>query len=234
MEDKITVLFTITPYSKKPLLEKIFTQNNLPLNLIFHGEGTATSDLMEMFGLEETKRLVSVSFVRQKTIHEIYGILNRKLNLDKKGSGIGFTLPISCISGFLPSMIKEYEGSKEQESEGQFMTNAYELIVTIVSNGYYDRVMDAAKSVGAKGGTVIHAKGLGASEVVKFLGITIQPEKDLVLILTDKSKKSLMMEKIAEQAGICTEGKGISFAVPITSVLGLTVEDSFLEMNGAK
>ena len=107
MEDKITVLFTITPYSKKPLLEKIFTQNNLPLNLIFHGEGTATSDLMEMFGLEETKRLVSVSFVRQKTIHEIYGILNRKLNLDKKGSGIGFTLPISCISGFLPSMIKE-------------------------------------------------------------------------------------------------------------------------------
>lgn len=234
MEDKITVLFTITPYSKKPLLEKIFTQNNLPLNLIFHGEGTATSDLMEMFGLEETKRLVSISFIREKRIPSIYGILENKLGLNKEASGIGFTLPVSSISGFLPNVINKYEGSKEQESEEQFMTNAYELIVTIVSNGYYDRVMDAAKSVGAKGGTVIHAKGLGSSEMVKFLGITIQPEKDLVLILTDKSKKSLMMEKIAEQAGICTEGKGISFSVPITSVLGLTVEDSFLEMNGAK
>ena len=234
MEDKITVLFTIIPYSKKLLLENIFKQNNLPLNLVFHGEGTATSDLMDMFGIEETKRLVSISFIREKRIPSIYGILENKLGLNKEASGIGFTLPVSSISGFLPNVINKYEGSKEQESEEQFMTNAYELIVTIVSNGYYDRVMDAAKSVGAKGGTVIHAKGLGASDVVKFLGITIQPEKDLVLILTDKDKKSLMMEKIAEQAGICTEGKGISFAVPITSVLGLTVEDSFLEMNGAK
>lgn len=234
MEDKITVLFTIIPYSKKLLLENIFKQNNLPLNLVFHGEGTATSDLMDMFGIEETKRLVSISFIREKRIPSIYGILENKLGLNKEASGIGFTLPVSSISGFLPNVINKYEGSKEQESEEQFMTNAYELIVTIVSNGYYDRVMDAAKSVGAKGGTVIHAKGLGSSEMVKFLGITIQPEKDLVLILTDKSKKSLMMEKIAEQAGICTEGKGISFSVPITSVLGLTVEDSFLEMNGAK
>ncbi len=234
MEDKITVLFTIIPYSKKLLLENIFKQNNLPLNLVFHGEGTATSDLMDMFGIEETKRLVSISFIREKRIPSIYGILENKLGLNKEASGIGFTLPVSSISGFLPNVINKYEGSKEQESEEQFMTNAYELIVTIVSNGYYDRVMDAAKSVGAKGGTVIHAKGLGSSEMVKFLGITIQPEKDLVLILTDKSKKTLMMEKIAEQAGICTEGKGISFSVPITSVLGLTVEDSFLEMNGAK
>ena len=91
MEDKITVLFTIIPYSKKLLLENIFKQNNLPLNLVFHGEGTATSDLMDMFGIEETKRLVSISFIREKRIPSIYGILENKLGLNKEASGIGFT-----------------------------------------------------------------------------------------------------------------------------------------------
>lgn len=226
---KITVLFTIIPYHHKELLEKIFDQYRLPLNLLFHGEGTATSELMEMFGLEDTKKLVAISFVRERRIAPLYELLQDKLRLDQSGTGIAFTLPLSSISGYLPTILSECENLNQETKEEPFMTNAYELIVTIVSNGYYDQVMEAAKAVGAKGGTVIHAKGLGSSEVVKFLGITIQPEKDVVLILADKDKRNAMMEKISEKAGLNTPGKGISFSVPITSALGLTVDFSEME-----
>ena len=58
-----------------------------------------------------------------------------------------------------------------------------ELILTIVDNGHFNQVMEAAKSAGATGGTLIHARGLGTEEAIKYLGITITPEKDIVMIV---------------------------------------------------
>ena len=52
----------------------------------------------------------------------------------------------------------------------------HELIISIFNRGYSDTVMDAAKKAGARGGTVLNARGTGSHEVEKFFGITIQPE----------------------------------------------------------
>ena len=93
----------------------------------------------------------------------------------------------------------------------------YHLILTIVNTGYFDQVMEAAKAAGATGGTVIHARGLGSEEAVKYLGITIQPEKDVVLILTEQEKRHAIMENITREAGLNTKGKGICFSLPVNS-----------------
>jgi nitrogen regulatory protein PII len=97
----------------------------------------------------------------------------------------------------------------------------YHLIITIVNSGYFDQVMEAAKGAGATGGTVVHARGLGSKEAMKYLGITIQPEKDLVLILTPKDKKLAIMESIMHEVGINTPGMGICFSMPVDSTLGI-------------
>ena len=65
----------------------------------------------------------------------------------------------------------------------------YELIVTIVNRGFNDVVMDAARQVGARGGTIINARGAGAHEAEKLFGIPIQPEKEIVLILVRHNGK---------------------------------------------
>ena len=60
-----------------------------------------------------------------------------------------------------------------------------------------------------------------AREIAKILGITIEPEKDVVLILTEKDSKKEVMQEISDSVGLATEGRGICFSLPVDNVVGL-------------
>jgi len=98
----------------------------------------------------------------------------------------------------------------------------FELIVTITDRGYSDVVMDAARSAGAKGGTVIHGRGTGNEKVEKFFGITIQPEKEIIFILTPVKYKKQIMKAINEKTGLREKIQGICFSLPVDETIGLT------------
>lgn len=97
-----------------------------------------------------------------------------------------------------------------------------DLVIVIVNRGYNELVMDAAKENGAKGGTVLHARGMGIHEAEKFFGISITPEKDVVLILVESRYKQEIMKAICKKAGLNTPGHGLSFSVPVEDVVGVT------------
>ena len=61
------------------------------------------------------------------------------------------------------------------------MKYQHEAIFCIVNSGYSDVVMEAAKKLGARGGTVINARGTAPKDAESFFGITIQPEKEIVI-----------------------------------------------------
>ena len=105
--------------------------------------------------------------------------------------------------------------------ENNYMSQVFELIVSIVNRGYSDTVMEAARHAGASGGTVLHARGTGTHEVEKFFGITIQPEKEILLIVSKKEARNDIMRAIVKAAGLNTEGSGISFSLPVSDVLGI-------------
>lgn len=98
----------------------------------------------------------------------------------------------------------------------------YELVVCIVNTGYSDVVMDAAKEVGARGGTVIHAKGTANKEAEQFFKITIQPDKEMVMILVPEEIKDNVLHAVYKSAGLKTEGQGIAFSMAVDHVVGLT------------
>ena len=98
----------------------------------------------------------------------------------------------------------------------------HELIVAIITKCCFAEVKAAANSAGARGGTLIHALGMGGEEAQKFLGISIQPEKDIILIVVRREEKNKVMKAIAEAAGINTQGKGIIFSLPVDSAIGLS------------
>lgn len=106
----------------------------------------------------------------------------------------------------------------------------HEVIFCIVNAGFSDLVMDAAKKFGARGGTVIHARGTANSEAEKLFGITVQPEKEVVMILVPNDIKDDILHALYKEAGLETEGQGIAFALPVNSVVGL----SKAEMKEAK
>ena len=90
-----------------------------------------------------------------------------------------------------------------------------ELIVCIINNGFSDLVMEAAKRSGAKGGTTFHARGTGNLDIEKFFGITISPEKEVVLIVVEKDIKDEVVTAIYKDAGLNTKGQCIVFTLPV-------------------
>ena len=102
------------------------------------------------------------------------------------------------------------------------MENKYEVIIAIVNAGFSDDVMSAARDCGAKGGTVINARGTAREEAEKAYGIVIQPDKEMVLILVDKDVKEPILHAIYKRVGLNTPGQGIAFSLPVEDVMGLT------------
>ena len=98
----------------------------------------------------------------------------------------------------------------------------HEAIFCIVNSGYSDVVMDAAKKLGARGGTVINARGTANKEAEAFFHITIQPEKEIVMILVPSEIKDDVLHALYNEVGLDSAGQGIAFSVPVDSVVGLT------------
>lgn len=99
---------------------------------------------------------------------------------------------------------------------------AHEVIFCIVNIGYSEAVMDAAKKGGARGGTVINARGTGAKEAEAFFGITVQPEKEIVMILVSAADKDAVLKNLYDEVGLHTQGQGIAFSLPVDAAVGLT------------
>ena len=105
------------------------------------------------------------------------------------------------------------------------MEYKYELIVSIVNTGFSDAVMEAAKKAGARGGTVIHGRGTANKESEKFFGITVQPEKELVLIVVPIEIKENVLHTLYKSVGLDTAGHGIAFSLPVDGAVGFTPLD---------
>ena len=107
------------------------------------------------------------------------------------------------------------------------MAFQYEMIVCIVNTGFSDAVMSAARECGARGGTVLHARGTANPEAEHFFKITIQPEKEVVMILVPSDVKDAVLHAIYKQVGLNTPGQGIAFTLPVDDAVGLPkIEES--------
>lgn len=223
----LKVLITIIDYEFEQELLKIYNEQHIPFHLISHGQGTASSQILDYLGLGDTKKFVIISIIPDYRISKVFDILKNKMHFNMPGRGIAFTIAITGISSIICKIISEQENCMDIKNEYEVnpmkSEQLFELIITIVNQGYSDQVMDAAKEVGATGGTVVHARGLGTQEATKFLGISVQEDKELILIIAKKENKKSIMENICKTNGLNTPGKGIVFSLPVDEQLGLSV-----------
>ena len=103
-------------------------------------------------------------------------------------------------------------------------TFSHEAIFCIVNIGYSEVVMEAAKKVGARGGTVINARGTAGKEAEAFFGVAVQPEKEIVMILVPAKHKDKILSALYDEVGLDTAGQGIAFSLPVDSVVGVSEE----------
>ena len=106
------------------------------------------------------------------------------------------------------------------------MKFTHEAIVCIVNSGFSEAVMDAAKKFGARGGTVLNGRGTAGKDAEKFFGISVQPEKEIVLIVVPAEYKDNILHALYKEVGLESEGQGIAFSLPVDSVVGITTNET--------
>jgi nitrogen regulatory protein PII len=97
----------------------------------------------------------------------------------------------------------------------------FDLIVTIVNRGFAEEVVCAAKAAGAEGGTIVNGRGTGVHENAKLFGITIEPEKEIVLTLIDRAKTKNVLEAITKSVDLNKPGKGVAFVLGVEKAIGI-------------
>lgn len=216
------LIITITDRSVQKEFAEWFRRREIPLVLSTYGRGTATTEILDYLGLEDTEK--SVLFCVAPHSQRMVRQAAKELWLDVPGRGILMTIPITSIGGITAKdyLLRE-EGEERMERE-----LTHELIIVITNQGNTDKVMDAARGAGAGGGTAIHAKGTGAELARKFLGVSIAAEKEIVFILASVETKKPIMKAIMAEAGMHTQAQSLVFSLPVSDLAGLrqlTLED---------
>ena len=208
----IKLLIVIFNDEKK--LKHLFKKFKLSYNVMTYGSGTASASLLNYLGLDSIKKSIYFSLISANFEKDIFEYLKNKMNLKEIGKGIAFTISLMSSNKFIKDNLIKGDDYMENNN------SSYELIVTIVQEGYSDLVMQASKKVGCNGGTLIEGRSLGSARTI-FMDLAIEPEKDIVLNIVSSDIKRKVMESINEMCGVKTEARGLIISLPIDNVLGL-------------
>ncbi len=95
---KLKLLFTVVDRPKGEFYLDVISQFDVNCQLAMGGQGTASSDLVELLGLEPHK-VVILSVVREDMVETILNCLEDKFRTIRNGKGIAFAVPLSSVIG---------------------------------------------------------------------------------------------------------------------------------------
>lgn len=215
---ELNFVISIVDRDRADSMNKLYKELDLPLTVTMLGRGTATGEQLATLGLVAGEKSVITTVADREKTQQLMKNAKRRLFIDIPGNGIMMSIPLKSVGG---GRTLAYFMNSAQESKGAPNMNFdHELILVILNQSYTDDVMIAARDAGA-GGTVVHAKGIGAKYTQKFFEVSLSNEKEIILIAAKSSKKAEIMKAIVEKAGPDTPAGAIVFSLPISSVAGL-------------
>ncbi|MBQ2756582.1 MAG: hypothetical protein IJF27_07900 [Oscillospiraceae bacterium] len=204
---------------------EMFDEEDIPIHYHLHGRGTAPSEIMDILGLGSSDKSILVCVLTKTRADEMLIKLRRELKIGTTNSGIVFTLPLTGVSSFVMRMAAHSaeENSGEEGKDGKTMSERkYSIVAVIVDQGYSEEVMEVARKAGAGGGTVINSRAIADETAMDVWNINFQEEKEIVVIAAANDTKLEIMQAITEKFGINSDAKGITLALPIDNIIGLS------------
>ena len=101
------------------------------------------------------------------------------------------------------------------------MTDNHEVIFAIVNSGFAEDVMEVAKEQGARGGTILNARGVAKEDAAAFFGITLHADKEILMMVVEKDIRDNVLNAIYKEMGMAKAAQGIAFSLPVSDVAGL-------------
>lgn len=225
----LKMLFVVADWTQNTKINEVFKNSRAHFYYLTKAEGTARSDVLDMFGIGRSDKELALSIVPQEIAQTLLKKIDDLLLFKRKGTGIAFTVPISGVSANILGLLNEETKEKlvehinniESEVENMKSETSLTLIMSIINHGYSEELMEAAKSAGASGGTVFHSRRIGLDEQINFLGLSLQEEKEIVLIIAERENKVGIMKSINQKCGLKSEAHGITISLPVDSAVGL-------------
>lgn len=214
--------FSIVERGKGQTVIEHFRKYKITHHIRLAGRGTAASHLLDALGFGTSERDIILSVAPKDTVNQVMHYLKDDERPQMNARGIAFSMNLTGMTAYLAvalSLAEKIEAESEEPIVEQ--KNHHCLIVVSVNQGYTDAVMDTARAAGARGGTVLRGRWVGAGEIEKFVGITLQEEKEVLLIVTTTDTRNAVMERINQMHGLKSESQSMVFSLPIDCVARL-------------
>lgn len=212
MIDIDTLFFVIVSRGKANAVLRKAKKCGATGGTIFLGEGTIQNKLFDKLGLTEMHKEILMISSSNALCDNLHEKLNEEFMLCKRNKGIAFSIP------FKRWPLQPF--GKEKESPPDDIDAPYFCIMTIVDKGRSKDCIKAARAAGARGGTLIHGRGAGIPTDFYF-PLVIEPQKDIIIIVTPKDKVAMIREKIFFDLELGKAGNGIIFTLPVSRATGL-------------
>lgn len=209
----LEMLVVIVEHNKASKVLHLADEKGVTASVAMLGRGTASRTIFDYLGLNDKKKAVLMLFGKTEEIMDLADYLVEKLEMNKPNHGIAYIESAFNVFG-----TEDNANGSENIKRGEKMYNA---IYTIVEKGNADDVIEAAEKAGSRGGTVMHARGSGSEEARKVFNMLIEPEKEIVLIISEEAKTKDIVESIRKETQIEEEGKGIIFVTNVATTYGL-------------
>lgn len=179
------------------------------------GLGTVNNRIWDFIGLSEVKKEIIFMIARRKTAYIALEEMNKEFKFCKPNHGIAFT---TCVGEVIGAKYIMDDMTEKERVEEQVM---YQSITVIVDKGKGEEVIDAATKAGSKGGTIMNARGSGIHETSKLFAIEIEPEKEIVIILSEIEMTDAIVDSIREHLKIDEPGNGIIYIQNVNKTYGV-------------
>lgn len=217
---QVVVAIVDNGHSEKVL--RVYRLGHGLLDYVWMCRGTAKTEMLDLLGLGDTLKETVICVTSTQCAKEILYHLGKELKMKYPGNGIAFAIPITSIGVKVHKMLTQFDSEVEDKMDGkERQGERFEVVAAILDQGYTNLIMDVARKEGARGGTVISARGIAENEVKKFLGIEIQAEKEIVFLVVKLEEKQRIMTEIMKAVGLKTESHGIVLSFPVSDAIGL-------------
>ncbi len=216
---RIVMLLSIIQRGKGGQYIKTLEENGVVLHYQCIGEGTASSEMMDILGLGNNDKDIMISFSTYKTAQRIATELGKNVGASHGFHGLFMIISTSAFSRISAEIIKKNSGDFIKGGGDDMQSEfKYSLILIAVNRGYTDQVMQTAKKAGATGGTVIKARLAEAEIVEAYANTKLNEEKEIVTILAPDSARNQILEDVNNEFGLKSEAQGTVLSIPVDKV----------------
>lgn len=182
-------------------------------------KGTMNNKVLNFLGLSDIKKEVVFMVADKPTADNALEKITDDFKIDKPNNGIAFTT--SICSTFGTHNMNNKKDKKENQNERGANNIMYHAITIIVDRGKAEKVIDAATKAGSKGGTIMNGRGSGIHETSTLFSMEIEPQKEIVLILSERDQTETIVSSIRNELKIDEPGKGIVYVQNVNKAYGL-------------